>query len=392
MVDPYILGITTQLEKRVRELRLRIPRELPRDYDTLAQKCREQLNIVVAHLRALRDDTEYQRPETQPERLRRLKRAVADLDLLETAGIAALYRARDDDHRLNDLLERIAKEIRYPLVTPVVTTLSQQYFYLHPELNLLCVPLIEGRFLLHLPDLYHELAHPLLAVRDEPLVEAFQKAMDAAIQAIFSYLHSERGKANRRIGPEAFAYFIDLWETMWVRSWLVEFFCDLFAVYTLGPAFVWAHLHLAIMRGGSPFEVPTTRSSTHPADDARMRVMLDALTVGGFGAVAATIEVRWEGYLKHSASVAEPEYRRCYPELLLRVLVDEARRGVKQMGCRLATPSTADPVHETLNRAWTQFWSNPAGYVQWEEDAVNVMINMGGQGAVMTGRGDADDG
>ena len=28
-------------------------------------------------------------------------------------------------------------------------------------------------------------------------------------------------------------------EIAWVKYWMVEFFCDLFAVYTLGPAFVW---------------------------------------------------------------------------------------------------------------------------------------------------------
>jgi hypothetical protein len=352
MLDTYILGVTIQLEKRIRELLLRIPRNLPRDYDTLAQKCREQLNSLICQFRRLRTEPEYRKLETQPTRLRRLKRAVADLDLLETAGIAALYRAREDDHRLNELLEKIAKEIDYPLVTPVVTTLSQQYFYIYPELNLLCVPLSEGRFLLHLPDLYHELAHPLLAARDEPLVEPFQKAMDVALREIIEYLHNERVKADRRRGPEEFGFQIDLWSTLWVRAWLIEFFCDLFAVYTLGPAFVWAHMHLAIIRGGNPFDVPRASSSSHPADDARMRVMLCALSSSGFGLIAADIENRWETFLRHSGAMAEPEYRRCYPEPIIRELSNAAREGVEQMGCRLATQSTDDPVHKILNHAW----------------------------------------
>src|SRR5262249_34442986 len=133
MIDAYVVGVTTQLERRVRELKLQIPRELPRDYDTLAQKCRDQLSAVTAQLKSLRNP-EFIRPESQPERIPRLKRAVSDLDILETAGIAALSRARPDDHQLNTLLERISRELRYPLVTPVVTTLSQQYFHIYPDL------------------------------------------------------------------------------------------------------------------------------------------------------------------------------------------------------------------------------------------------------------------
>ena len=63
-----------------------------------------------------------------------------------------------------------------------------------------------------------------------------------------------------------------------MKFWMVEFFCDLFAVYTLGPAYGWAHLHLSAKRGGDPFDVPMLSASSHPADDARMRVMLVALS------------------------------------------------------------------------------------------------------------------
>lgn len=369
MIDAYIVGVTTQLERRVRELKLQIPRELPRDYDTLAQKCRDRLSAVTTQLKSLRNP-EFARPENQPERIRRLKRAVSDLDILETAGIAALSRARADDHQLNILLERIAREIRYPLVTPVVTTLSQQYFHIYPDLNLLCVPLIEGRFLLHLPDLYHELAHPLLAVRDEPQVEPFQKALDRALRETLTYLQGERAKASRRNGPASFGYMIDLWESMWVRSWLVEFFCDLFAVVTLGPAFAWSHLHLATMRGGNPFEVPTARWASHPADAARMSTMLLALDEAGYTAAATEIRSKWEECVTHFGFTAEPEYQRCYPDALLRSLVREAELGIEQMSCRVATPACADLVHQALNGAWAEFWKSPAGYASWEVGAV----------------------
>ena len=140
-MNDYFAGSVSQLIERARLLRTKVPRNLPRDYDTLAQACRDQINDLLALLRSLLENTMYREERYQPERLRLFKRLVADLDIIETVGIAALDRAKDDDHKLNDLLERITREINYPLVTPVVTTLSQQYFHIMTELRLLCVPL-----------------------------------------------------------------------------------------------------------------------------------------------------------------------------------------------------------------------------------------------------------
>jgi hypothetical protein len=192
------------------------------------------------------------------------------LDVLETVAIAALHRAHDDDHRLNAVLETIRQEIKYPLVRPVVSGLSQRYFCIHPELNLLCVPLTEGQFLLHLPDLYHELGHPLLTVGNDPVVEPFHRAYLDALTEVLTYIGSEKVKESRRRGPDHPRFLLNQWESTWIRFWLTEFFCDLFAVYVVGPAFAWAHLHLFAKRGGDAYDVPMTGVSTHPADAARM--------------------------------------------------------------------------------------------------------------------------
>lgn len=200
-MNDYFTATIGQLIERARILRTKIPRDLPRDYDTLAQTCQERLKEYLERLRSLLDDPMFLLPRYQPERLRMFKRIVGDLDIIETVGITALDRAKDADHKLNLLLERITKEIRYPLVTPVVTTLSQQYFCIVTDLNLLCVPLVEGHFLLHLPDLYHELAHPLLVELDDPLVEPFQEAHFDALKLVLDYLADEKVKEDRRRRP-----------------------------------------------------------------------------------------------------------------------------------------------------------------------------------------------
>ncbi len=172
------------------------------------------------------------------------RRAVADLDLVETVGFAAIERANKEDLRLNALMDRIRLEIAYPLLPPVVTSLSRAYFGIFPSLNLLCVPLTEGRFLLHLPDLYHEIGHPLLRAANNPVVEPFRQAHDRVMQ-------SGDDVPRRRVaeprsaaaGPRRWSYTLECWVRSWV-SWSVEFLCDLFGAFTVGPAFAWSHLHL----------------------------------------------------------------------------------------------------------------------------------------------------
>jgi hypothetical protein len=364
MLHEYIIGITIQLERRAKELRRRIRRELPRDYDALAQKCRDCLDAVLRDLRCIRD--EYSDTDSEAARLRHLRRAASDLAELETIAIVALDRAQEDDHYLNALLYEITREIKYPLITPVVTTLSSEYFHIYPNFNLMCVPLSEGRFLLHLPDLYHELAHPLLIIRDEPSIEPFQKSRDVCLMHVLEYLVDERTKALRRREPEALCRNIDLWEISWLRGWLDEFLCDLFAVYTLGPAYAWSHLHLSMIRGQDPF----VHFPTHPADDARMRCMLHGLALSGFQEHAGVIEERWNAFLVSRGAKTDPEYRQCFPAHLVAQIASDARRGVADMQCRMAAPSTADAVHTGLNSAWTQFWSDPREYAAWEEERV----------------------
>jgi hypothetical protein len=159
-----------------------------------------------------------------------------------------------------------------------------------------------------------------------------------------------------------------------VKYWMVEFFCDLFAVYVLGPAFAWSHLHLAAKRGGDPFEVPLLGPSSHPADDARMRAILFGLEAVGFAAAAASVENKWRELLSHHDAEPEPEYHRCYPDDLLRKVAAHALAGVRAIGCRLAEPSTADPVHSALNGAWDEFWRSPEAFADWEKAKVAALI------------------
>jgi len=373
-MNAYCVASLNQLIERARILVGKIPRSLPQDYDTLAQTCRQKINTAVAQIQRLLEEPRFQLEQYQSERLRSLRRIVAELDVLETVAIAALHRAHEDDHRLNAVLETIRQEIKYPLVRPVVSGLSQQYFCIHSELNLLCVPLTEGQFLLHLPDLYHELGHPLLTVDNDPVVEPFQRAYLDALTEILAYIDSEKTKESRRRGPDHPRFLLNQWESTWIRFWLTEFFCDLFAVFVVGPAFAWAHLHLFAKRGGDAYDFPITGVSTHPADAARMLALLEALCLTGFQTEAENIETKWANLLQHAGAREEPEFVRCYPRKLMRTVAAKALEGVRGIGARVAEPSTHGVIHDSLNRAWNVFWTDPTNFTSWERKRAEEVL------------------
>jgi len=382
MLGDYFQGTLPQTIERARILKGKISRKLPRDYDALVRTSETELDSIITRLRSLQKVSESVGPAVHRALLRQFKRAVADLDHIETRAITVLDRAHKDDHRANRLLYAICQEINYPALTPTVTTLSTAYFYIDTKLNLMFIPPAEGSFLLHLPDMYHELGHPLLTQKDHPLLDNLRKQYLMSMTRVHDYFARQREVETARRGPRAFKDQIDLWELLWSKYWLEEFYCDLFAASTLGPAFAWSHLHLYLKMGGNAFAIPDGISYiSHPADDARMRAILEALGRSGFSKDTIEITGRWREALALTTDSPEPEYVHCYPEELLSAVVEDAVKGVTETECRLARPETSDPIHLMLNGAWRNFWSDPASYHRWEAEAVQELFSPCGETA-----------
>jgi len=371
-MNDYIRGTVKQLLCRAKHLTERVPNPLSPALAPLLVSCQKKITQITADLQWLIDEPVLLLPANQPARFRALRRSVGELDLVETQGIAALERSHEDDLLLNQLLTRMCAEVKYPLAPPVVTTLSQAYFRIIPGLNLLCVPLSEARFLLHLPDLFHEIAHPLLIPPPTLATAAFQHAMAHALLAALDYLGTEARDQGRSRGPEKMTFMLGAWTQSW-QSWAVELMCDLFAALTVGPAFAWAHLHLSAKRGRDPYEVPRLVPTSHPPDAARMEAVLRALALIGFQAEAGQVQDRWQQLLTAAGFRAEPEYRRCFPSALLDKVCQGAFQGVTTGNCRIAGPKTNDRVFVLLNDAWREFWRAPDSYEAWELQAVESL-------------------
>lgn len=365
MFDEYIDGTLGELERRALVLRTKIPRNLPVYYATLVRSCNKRLDELLFVLRTLRDDLEWRDEKLRAERQRRLRRTVTALDRLESGGITALCRANEDDHYFNGLLERLRKEINYPGELPTVSSLSQEYFYVDTDLNLMSVPLAERHFLLHLPDLYHELAHPLLVARDDPVIKPLQdKMLESAVVAMehFQSLSLEREGSR---APERERLRLRTWEFYWGKYWIFEFYCDLFAVYTLGPAFAWSHVHLSAKRGADPYDYLMEQ---HPADSARMSMILIGLRQIGFEEEAEAIAGFWQSVINSSSYKPPSDFRSCYPKDVLEKISKQGFEGVEGIGCRIAHARCDDEIHTLLNEAWHRFWDNPREYASWEDD------------------------
>jgi hypothetical protein len=371
MIESYLDSAIRQTRERAKLLKGKIPHPVKAaELVALQRLCEDRIDSIITQLEYLLTDGTILMKELIKERIRIFRRIYADVSQLETTAIAALTRVHDDDIFLNKLVFQIHREINYPLSPPVVSCLSRDYFSINPSLHLLEVPLAESDFLLHLPDLYHEIAHLLIAATNNPKVEAFQHQFSQFLFAVAEYFEGEHTANVRSTGPTGyFTQVLDLLERYWIH-WATEIFCDLFATYTLGPAYAWAHFHLTALHEGDPYDVRVARFMSHPPDQARTEAMLIALDLIGFQKEAKAVQQEWDGLVKSTGATQSPLYRKACPQYLLRQAANRALEGTRMIGCRIVQANTADKVHDLLNTAWHKFWTSPNEYPQWERECI----------------------
>lgn len=369
-LNDYLALSSKQLAARGRVLLGKIPRDLPPHYGGLVTITEDRINRSIEGFLEFSEPPRKRLPEAV--RHRKFRRLVEELDLIESTALTALNRASDDDLILTRLVADICREVKYPLLPPVVTATSQQYFGIYSTYKLMMVPLTEGHFLLHLPDIFHELAHPLLAPdnRNDPRIEPFRTALLSLIADVSLHFESEIATVKRGRSPAQLAALLARAELAWAGAWGVEFFCDVFATCTVGPAFAWSHLHLHSKRGAVAYSFPRGNGASHPADDARMQVILATLRRTGFAAEAIAVSQRWAELVGVSEPSPPPEFRRCYPPVLLEICVARAVEATEALGCEFASPAMLGKIKRTLNDAWKAVWERPAGYLEWEREAV----------------------
>jgi hypothetical protein len=372
-MEDYIDALITQVSDKAKVLRGKIIGPLKSsEFSGLCSRCEYQLDDILARLQYLSNDPDVKAKENNIIRIRLFRRVTRELSMLECSGIAALNRPNDDDVLLNKVLFQIHKEIKYPLNPPTVTCLSQNYYVVNPRIGLLQVPLAESDSFLHLPDLYHELGHPILSAKGDPKSELFQAEYAKFNNKVVTTYLSRLNAISRQNGPREYHTFqVNILAQSWIKYWSMEFFCDLFATYTLGPAYAWSHWYLTASNDADPYEVKINQVSSHPPDQARMEVILIALELLGQKTEANKIKDIWDNLLEVTGAKPTELYRKACPKDLLELAAVHSLEGVKAIGCRLADDKATGKVHEILNNAWNVFWLDPPKYRSWEKKQLN---------------------
>lgn len=362
----YLNATFLEAIERAKKMKTKFPNQLNLYIQSLAKVCQTKIDDVIDELDYFKNNEAYQNEKNQKSLLSKLKELISILDILENVVVAAINRFdENDDEKVNKLVQKICKEINYPLLPPTVTCLSQEYYRIFPDFNLLCLPLLECEFLLHLPDLYHELGHPLLTEENNPKNEKYKKQLSKFISHVNLYYRNLINDAERNNDIQ-YVEFYRKWKSYWI-NWAIEFFCDLFGTYTVGPAYAWAHLHLTAKRGGNPFDVKKFGDySSHPNDEARMIVQCFALDLLGFQEEKNKILKQWTAFKKIIPYQEEDAFEMAYPNELLEFCAVIGLQAAKDIGCTIASKSNQGQIYQMLNQSWVNFWDDAESYFEWE--------------------------
>jgi len=379
MMKEYLKATITEQINRGLYLKKLIPHPLQYpELETLAERCSKIIDENVAYLKSLLQELENRGEKDLRDIYRGFRTCARQIELVESYGIPALYYVTPEIGYLNKLIFKIHQEINLPLTPPSVACISTNYYYLHSFTNVIFVPLGESNFLLHLPDVFHEIGHEVFYNKGNELrLKKVNENCHEAIRIITKYYRELLARKIRETGPPGIPKIIKYFHSQWKDYWMEEFFCDLFACYTLGPAYAWSHLYLTTKKTEDAYSL----SQKHPSDDSRMKMLLLGLRKLGFSSEAESLQSKWNN-LPLIANI-EPivEYQYAYPIELMEEVSDLFLEGLRESGFSIVSPEKLENLNQNsiiklLNEAWKTFWKDPVTFRKWEEKAVEKLKSL----------------
>ena len=372
----YIDGAILEAVEKANVLMEKIPgATLGVHFEQLSSKAERQLEDIIASLHYLLEDSTINQLSVLKEKFDRFKLLSQEIATLENVVIIAMTRSESrEETYVNKLVETICKEINYPLVKPVVSCLAHKrdHYHIYPHHNLLCVPLLESDFLLHLPDIYHELGHPLVETENRK-AKGFKDQLGLFGNRVTRHFDDQISRKQRNGNGEDIIDYYRQWKLNWTMYWNIEFFCDLFGIFTLGPAFAWSHLHLCAKLSADVYRIPFFATIPHPPDDARMSVMLKGLYLMGYYGDSQIIGEKWTEFKNIVQHPVSQYYDSAIPESLMETLCNHVLEATKSVGCRIAMHGNETSIGGMLNNAWTSFWNDPVSFNDWEKRTVQLL-------------------
>lgn len=373
----YLRGAMTDLVSRARNLKELIRH--PLKYQVLlplADRCSRLLDDSIHLLTFLLDELEGRDENNIRDIFRGFRSCSRQIDNVEYFGIAALHYETDEINYMNKLVVKIHQEINLPLVPPSVVCTSSGHYSYFVDTNVILVSVGEANFLLHLADLYHEIGHEVHVHRENDLkLKEINEKYKQIIRKITEHYQAVLERKRRETGRSDIVGIIQMIHAQWKAAWSIEFFCDLFALYTLGPAYAWSHFHLTAKKTKDVYAFPKVLLHDHPSDDARMRVLIKGLEILGFDEAANRILTVWESFPLVKHYNPDPDYYYAYPDGLLDEIANTVLQGLQESQISVISQDKLrelddDSIIRLLNEAWIRFWANPDEFREWETNQI----------------------
>lgn len=263
------------------------------------------------------------------------------VDEIEYYLLPALERYNDLDRCLSRMCRRMTEQINWPedLQLPLVAGISSSYFVVLSSVYLITIPQVDGVNPLTLPDLCHELGHIIIAFKGLNLWEEVKVATYKHYAKIFD--------------PDNFGELLDLWAGSWFR----EFSSDMIATYLCGESFGWQNIRLCVNTYSDPFSV----FASHPADDARMRGIVEVLKLLDRTTEANKLWKVWNEYAFLTKQNPEADYSLYFPTPLIKKVAKAVTKFCRDVGLRECNqlPDDEKDILAYVDRAWKKFNANP---------------------------------
>ena len=353
MIGGYLLGALRELAERLVWIKSNRPRSLDAVFDVVSQALANDADRLIAEVEILISELESGDNVVDPNIARQYCELKGETEILESTVLPAIINAGSRDLELSRLLRRICDEIQFPLQCPAVTLSSQESFWILKEFHLLATPFREDHSPLHVPAMVHELGHILVAEHNDSLVECFSTSQLLMATKVLDYFSEKVAYAGRRRNAESETRRLKAWRYLWVNSWLEEFICDAFAAAVCGPSYAWCFVHSSLSRGGNAFEiVQNERDISHPADAARLEVVLAVVKEAGWSDELAEVSGFWEQAMQTLEQKKQIEFEQCYPVSLLEEIGKSTAAATRQLGCHFASPQDSGTVMKQLLTFW----------------------------------------
>jgi hypothetical protein len=361
-------GLVHELAVRCELLQSRLDAQARREEPlrSHAERGAAAVRELAGRVQALRDNPRLRLEGLEGSHLRNYRALLDQVILYERFLLTPLERFAAPDHLLTTLCATLASEIRWPLPPPLVSAYSTEYFWTLTGLNVVRAPAIEAAGALSLPDLCHELGHHLAWHFIDALAVGFSEALSAHL-----------ADAHRTVADKPWlqAQLLKLRE-IWTDRWLHEFVADIVATYLVGPPYGWQHVRLCAGQGLRLEDVDQLYgSTTHPADEARLRVVARSLRVLGYDEEGAELNDLWDKFTDASRWRRGPGYLVCYPEDVLLPLIESTIAGCRTMGLRPALDAAPGSIQAFVADAWAHFRGDPHGYHAWEAEAMKTLTD-----------------